>query len=50
MNYFSEQLNDPKVDDYGITNMENFAGTTTYVTPKNHHTWGCPFYVLDEIL
>ena len=33
-----------------LTLGDNFAGTTTYVTPKNHHTCGCPFYVLDEIL
>ena len=30
--------------------MEKLAGTTTYITIKNHHTWGCPVYVLDAIL
>ena len=29
--------------------MEMFAGTTTYINPKNHHTWGYPVYVLDAI-
>ena len=44
---FAEQLNVLKVDGDGITLMENVSGTTTYITIKNHHTWGCPFYVLD---
>ena len=39
---FSEQLIDLKVDDYGINPMDKFSGTTTYITLKNHHTWGCP--------
>ena len=39
-----------KVDDYGITPMENFASTTTYITIKNHHTWGYLVYVLGAIL
>ena len=30
--------------------MEKFAGTTTDITIKIHHTWGCPVYVLDVIL
>ena len=30
--------------------MENFADTTTDIILKNHHTWGCTLYVLDEIL
>ena len=47
---FAEKLNVLKVDDYGITSMEKFAGTTTYISLKNHHTWGCQVYVLDEIL
>ena len=46
---FAEQFNVLKVDGYGITPMENFAGTTTYINIKNHHTWGCPVYVLDGI-
>ena len=29
--------------------MENFSGTTTDIYLKNHHTWGCPVYVLDAI-
>ena len=44
---FSEQLNSLKVDDDGVTPMQKFAGTETYITLKNHHTWGCPVYVLD---
>ena len=44
---FSEQLNKVKVDDYGITPMKKFAGKTTYITLKNHYTWGCLVYVLD---
>ena len=35
---FAEQLNVPKMDDYGITPIEKFSGTTTYITLKNHHT------------
>ena len=31
---FSEQLNELKVDVYGITTMEKFAGTTTDITLK----------------
>ena len=30
--------------------MENFSVTTTSVTLKNHHTWGCPVYGLDAIM
>ena len=29
--------------------MEKFAGITTDITFKSHHTWGCPFYFLDAI-
>ena len=47
---FVEKLNILKVDNYGITPMNKFSGTTTDVTLKNHHTWVCPVYVLDEIL
>ena len=36
--------------DDGVTPIEKFLGTKKYITPKNHHTWGCPAYVLDEIL
>ena len=50
LNYFVEKLNLLKVDDYGITTIEKFAGTTIYISLKNHHTWGCHFYVLDAIL
>ena len=32
--------------DDGITPMEKFAGKTTDITLKNHHTWGCLVYVL----
>ena len=46
---FAEQLNLLKVDDDRITLMENFAGTTRYITLKNYHTWGCPVYVLGTI-
>ena len=42
-----EQLNELKVDDDGITPIEKFAGTTTDITLKNHHTWGFPVYLLD---
>ena len=42
----SEQFNVLKVDDDGITPMEKFAGTTTYINLKNYHTWGCPVYLL----
>ena len=48
LKYFAEQINELKVDGDGITPLENFAGTTTYITLKNHHTWGCPVYVLHE--
>ena len=46
---FAEKLNVIKVDNYGITPMEKFVDTTTYITIKNHHTWGCTVYVLDAI-
>ena len=46
---FSEQFNVLNVN-YGITTIENIAGKTTYITPKNHNIWGCPDYVLDTIL
>ena len=47
---FVEQLNVLKVENDGITSMENFADTTTNIYPNTPHTWGCPVYVLDEIL
>ena len=50
MKDFLEQLNELKVHNDGITPMEKFLGTTTEITPKNHHTWGCPVYVLDARL
>ena len=43
-----EQFNGLKVDDDVINTMEKFAGTTPYITLKNHHIWGCPVYVSDE--
>ena len=47
---FAEELNLLKVGDDGITPMEKFSSTTTDISIKNNHTWGCPVYVLDEIL
>ena len=47
---FEEQLNELKVYDYGITTMEEFADTTTYITLENNHTRICLVYILDEIL
>ena len=47
---FSEKLNVIKVDDYGMATMDNFAGTTIDINPKNHQTWGCPVYALDKRL
>ena len=47
---FSEELNILKVDDNGITPMEKFSGTKPNINLKNHHTYVCPFYVLDAIL
>ena len=38
LKHFSEKLNYIKVDAYGTTPVENFAGTTTDITLKNHHT------------
>ena len=46
---FEEQLNEIKVDGCGITNIENFPGTTTDITLEIT-TWRCPVYVLDAIL
>ena len=47
---FVEQLNKNKVDDGGVTPIDNFSDTTTYITLKKHHTWGCPVYLLDSRL
>ena len=47
MNAFEEKFNIINVDDDGITLMEKFAGTTTYISLKNHHTCDCPVYILD---
>ena len=47
LRYVEEKLNEFKVNDDGITPMEKFADTTTYITLKNHHTRGCPVCVLD---
>ena len=44
----SKQFNVFKVYGDGITTMENFSGTTKDIFLKNHHTWGCPVYVLNE--
>ena len=35
LNSFEEFFNEIKVDDGGITPMENFPDTTTYITSKN---------------
>ena len=43
---FAEKLNKSKLHDDDITLMEKFTGTTTYITPKNNHTWGYPVYFL----
>ena len=47
---FVEQHIEPKVDYDGITSLEKFEYKTTYITLKNHHTWGYPVYVLDARL
>ena len=39
-----------KVDDDEDTPIETFSGTKTYITLKNHHTLGCPVYVLGKRL
>ena len=46
---FAKKVNEINVDDYGTTPMKKFAGTTTDITLKNHHTWGYPVYVFDLI-
>ena len=46
----AENFNELKVDDNGITPIDKFAGTTTDITVRNPHKWGCPVYVLDAIL
>ena len=46
LKYFSEKLNELKVDGDGITPMEKFSGTTTDINLKNHHIWGCTVCVL----
>ena len=38
------------MENEGITPMENISGKPTKYSLKNHHKWGCPFYVLNEIL
>ena len=43
-------INELKLDDDGITPMEKFLSTTTYIAPKNNNTWGIPVYVLYAIL
>ena len=46
----AENLNVLKVDDYGITPMEQFAETTTEMFIKNNHTWGFIVYGFDARL
>ena len=46
---FSEKLNWLNVDDDEITTMENFSGTTTYITPINHNILRCPVYFFDAV-
>ena len=46
---FSGQFNDLKVGGDIITSMGKFVVTTTDITIKNRHTYGCPVHVLDEI-
>ena len=50
MNSFQENINVLKVGDVGITPMDKFSDTTTDISIKNHHTWGCPAHVLDTRL
>ena len=38
------------MEDDGTNPMEKFAGTTTEMTLKNHHKWGCTVYELYKIL
>ena len=38
------------MDNDGVTPIENFTYTKTYITLKNHHTWGFSVYVLDARL
>ena len=45
---FSEKNHVLKVDDCGITPIEKFSRTTTDISLKNHHTWGCSVYILDS--
>ena len=47
---FAEKLNKPKVKDDGVTPTEKFSGTITYITIKNHYTWGYTVYILDSRL
>ena len=30
--------------------MKSFSWITMYITIKHKHTWGCPVYVLDDML
>ena len=47
---FEEKNNVLNVEDYGITPMDKFVGTTTDISLKNHHTRVFTVYVLDAIL
>ena len=46
----TEQLHALKVNDHGITPMEHFSGTTSYITLKIYRTWGYTVYAWDAIL
>ena len=37
-------------NDGGITPMDKFEVTTSYITCKNNHTWVSTVHVLDRIL
>ena len=45
----AEQFNQIRANDDGITPVENFEVTTTVITLKHHHTWGCTGHILDEL-
>ena len=47
MKDFTAQFNELNVNDDEINPMEKFTYTTTDITIKHHHTWGCRVYVLD---
>ena len=47
-NESAEQMK--KVENYGVTTMETFDGTTTDITLEYHQKWGCLVYMLDARL